>query len=133
MLIKLLYAVAKPKSYEKRSLRLRRITLNAYVADTYMKSMFGLMFWKRLKFNEAMLLSFAWESRLGTAIAMQNMRFPIDILWLSAEGRIVDMHSNARPEKIYYPAQKAKYVLEVNTGVIKKSGAKRGDMIRTGF
>lgn len=52
---------------------------------------------------------------------MKEMKFPIDIVWFDDEKKPVGITRNLTPEsypKIFYPPQKVRYVLEVNTGII---------------
>lgn len=52
---------------------------------------------------------------------MKEMNFPIDIIWLDDNWRIVDLTENISPNDFpttYRPRAPARYVLEVNTGFI---------------
>jgi hypothetical protein len=92
--------------------------------------MIGLMFRQRIMEDECMLFVFSNESRQG--IWMRNMRFPIDIMWIGKGGRIVDLVEEAMPssKQIYEPSGDAKYVLETNSGFIKRNRIKKGDTVR---
>jgi len=65
---------------------------------------------------------------------MKDMLIPIDIIWISAEGRVVDIQT-AQPEpgipdpqlKLYNPNGEAKYVLEVRVGLPAEKGVQVGD------
>jgi hypothetical protein len=58
-------------------------------------------------------------------IWMKNTRIPLDVLWLDAEGGIVDraalMPCTSDPCSVRTPSGPARYVLEVNQGVLPKS------------
>ena len=63
---------------------------------------------------------------------MKDMNFPIDIIWMGSDMRIVDLTENASPES--YPAEftsrtPAQYVLEVPEGTIKKQNFHIGDVV----
>ena len=68
---------------------------------------------------------------------MKNMLIPIDIIWISADGRVVDVQT-ARPEpgvpdpqlRRYNPNGEAKYVLEVRAGLAAEQGVQAGDEAR---
>ena len=68
------------------------------------------------------------------AFWMKDMLIPIDIIWISAEGRVVDVQT-AQPEpgvadpqlKRYIPSGEAKYVLEVRAGLAAEKGVRAGD------
>jgi uncharacterized membrane protein (UPF0127 family) len=65
------------------------------------------------------------------------MLIPIDIIWISTEGRVVDIQT-AQPEpgvpdpqlKRYNPSGEAKYVLEVRAGLAAEKGVQVGDGAR---
>ena len=55
---------------------------------------------------------------------MKEMNFPIDILWLDDDFKIVDAWINAEPSsypKTFIPKNKTRYVLETNPGEIATS------------
>jgi hypothetical protein len=68
------------------------------------------------------------------AIWMRDMLIAIDIIWISADGRVVDIRT-ARPEpgvadaelRRYYPRDPASYVLEVRAGLAAEKGVQVGD------
>lgn len=69
------------------------------------------------------------ESREG--IWTFGMRFPIDVLWINSENRVVDMHENFKPWRPpVYPMKKSAKVLELNAGVIKKTRTTEGDILK---
>ena len=50
---------------------------------------------------------------------MKEMNFPLDIIWLDSEQKIIDIRSNLQPDsypKTFSPNQPAQYVLEVPAG-----------------
>ena len=54
---------------------------------------------------------------------MKEMNFPIDIIWLDDNWRVIDLTKNISEKdfpKIYQPRLPARYVLEVNAGFIAK-------------
>ena len=65
---------------------------------------------------------------------MKDMLISIDIIWISAGGRVVDIQT-AQPEpgvadpqlKRYNPSGEATYVLEVRAGLASDKGVKAGD------
>lgn len=66
---------------------------------------------------------------------MPNMHFPIDIIWISDEKKILGIHENVPPEtdmanpKFYTPPAPARYVLEVNAGFSRTHGFRAGDSV----
>lgn len=66
------------------------------------------------------------------AFWMKDMNFPIDIIWISGDQRIVFIKKDARPElypEAYAPDMDAMYVLEVPAGFAEKYDLKFGDRV----
>ena len=61
---------------------------------------------------------------------MKDMHFPIDILWISDDFRVVHIEEHAAPESyphVFYPDAPARYVLEIPAGSSARAGIVRGD------
>jgi len=105
--------------------------IKAEIADNPLTQTKGLMFHKPLAENEGMLFIFGREDIYS--FWMMNVSFPIDIIWLSSEKKIVYVVENARPCfldcKLYATDKKAKYVLEVKDGFVKKHKLTAGDKL----
>ena len=135
MLTKLLYLIFKPK-YKSKVININGKGIKCYIADTFMKKMFGLMYWENLNSNEGMLFIVRRPSRPG--IWMLDMKFPIDIIWLDKEERVVDIAQKVEPCrsifncKVYYPNKDSSYVLELAAGAAKKLKIVRGIKIAIG-
>lgn len=72
--------------------------------------------------NAAMLFIFDTDDHWG--IWMKDMKFPIDIIWLDKDYTVVDIKENASPESypdVFRPRVPARYVLEVNAGVVSNN------------
>lgn len=84
----------------------------------------GLMFRESLEENMGML--FIFDSEDYHPFWMKNMNFPIDIIWLSSDFKVVHIEQNVQPCKtdcqVYTPAKPARYVLEINTGFTERNG-----------
>jgi uncharacterized membrane protein (UPF0127 family) len=84
-----------------------------------------------LKKNEGMLFLFGREGKYD--IWMPNMNFSIDIIWMDSSSKILKIVEDAKPcESIfecpaYASPDNARYVLELNAGVAKKAGMKKGE------
>jgi uncharacterized protein len=62
---------------------------------------------------------------------MKDMNFPIDILWLDENKRIVHIEKDVPPEsypEYFVPTADSKYVLELNAGQVQKNNIKLGDI-----
>ena len=56
--------------------------------------------------------------------------YPIDVLFLSKNNIVVDKKENFRPFSFYSSKEKAKYVIELPNGVIRKTKTEIGDKIK---
>ena len=83
-----------------------------------------------LKTNKGMLFVFPQSG--SYPFWMKDMNFPIDMIWLDENLRVVYIKRNARPEsypEIYESKILSKYVLEVVSGFADKNNLKEGDKI----
>jgi uncharacterized membrane protein (UPF0127 family) len=114
-----------------RKVCIRDLCVRAEVADTPLVRQNGLMYRDNLGPKEGMLFIFEREGKHN--FWMKNMRIPLDIIWLSADKRIVHIVSNAQPcrENCYVlgAGEASKYVLEVNAEFAVKHRLKTGDVL----
>ena len=90
----------------------------------------GLMFRRAMAPDAGMLFVFS-ESRIQS-FWMHNTLIPLDMLFIAADGRIVDIHERAVPlsdESIVSKAP-ARAVLELNGGTAARLGIAPGDVVR---
>lgn len=79
----------------------------------------GLMFRRALGESEGLLLVEGYASRMGTAIHMLFMAFPIAVIWLDEAFRVVDK-AYARPWRLLYmPSRPARYTLEAAPSLLE--------------
>jgi uncharacterized membrane protein (UPF0127 family) len=102
-------------------------TVLADVADSSPARYNGLSGTTGLKDGQAMLFVFDYPSTWP--IWMKDMNYPIDVIWLDKDKTVVDVASDLSPSS--YPnsfasKQPALYVLEVNSGFIKRHDIKVG-------
>ena len=70
---------------------------------------------------------FVFEEETKQGFWMKNMLISLDLIFISDEGKIVDIKHNFKPCRsvlicgIYKPTKAAKYVLEVNAGFCEKN------------
>jgi uncharacterized membrane protein (UPF0127 family) len=93
----------------------------------------GLMFRPALPLDRGMV--FVFETADFHGIWMKNCRFPIDILWLDEEKKIVHVAESVPPCKadpcpVYNPMRKASYVVELNAGQARREKAVVGAAVR---
>ncbi len=84
----------------------------------------GLMFHKKLK-DTCMIFDLGKEKKVS--FHMFFVFFPIDIIFLDGNKRIVDMKENFMPFTIYNNKSPAKYAVELPEGTIKKTQTRIGD------
>ncbi|MBL7156043.1 MAG: DUF192 domain-containing protein [Candidatus Pacebacteria bacterium] len=92
----------------------------------------GLMFRKYLGTKKGML--FVFENQEKHSFWMKNTLIPLDIIWINENQKVVFISKNTQPCKQEYCAsvssdEDAKYVLEINAGLVKKIGLNIGDKI----
>jgi uncharacterized membrane protein (UPF0127 family) len=96
----------------------------------------GLMFRPSLALDHGMLFLFDQPDFHG--IWMKNCKFPIDILWLDEERKVVHLDEavppcTAKEDKscpVYYPLRRASYVVELNSGQARREKAVVGSAIK---
>lgn len=63
---------------------------------------------------------------------MKNTNFPLDILWLDSDKKVVDIELNISPDTYpasFCPEKAAKYALEVNSGLSQQEGVGLGSQL----
>ena len=100
------------------------------IADTPNARQLGLMYVKELPTDEGML--FIFKDEKARSFWMKNTLIALDILYFSADRKLVSAQLNAQPCRAdpcrSYPSTgPAKYVLELAAGVGSKLGLKPGD------
>ncbi len=83
--------------------------------------------------NKGMLFVFDHDDRYR--FWMKDVKFPIDIIWLDRQDRIVAVGENvppcvADPCPVYMPPAEARYVLEVGAGFSRAHGLKPGGRVK---
>lgn len=106
------------------------LKIYAEIADNDTARETGLSGREKIPENMGMLFIFDSEHRLG--FWMPDMKFPLDMIFFDSNYKIVDIAENEQPcatksDCPVYVSKPAKYVLEVNAGVVKKNKIKIGD------
>lgn len=106
-----------------------KIYFDVELAETWEQRKKGLMFRKNLDKNKGMLFIFPNESFIK--MWMKNTMIPLDIIFFSKERVVVDIIENAKKmsDTIIISKVKAKYALEINSGLVKKLNINLGDNI----
>jgi hypothetical protein len=98
------------------------------VADTEARRERGLMQRDSMESDHGMIFLFTDERPLS--FWMKNTRFPLDILYLDAGGKIVSIKQMKPYDLKGVPSDgPAKYAIELNEGMAAKAGVKAGDQL----
>jgi len=105
-------------------------TVKLELADTEAQRDKGLSERDELPDGWGMLFDFKQDGdwRMWTV----QMRFPIDIVWLDSNKKVVHVKNNARPADYperYHAPEPSRYVIELNAGHAAELGIKNGDFI----
>lgn len=105
--------------------------LVADIADTASKRERGLSGRAHLEPRQAMLFVFPEDGKW--AIWMKNMRFAIDVVWLDANKKVVDIEHGVPPSsypKNFAPDRPARYILELAEGTASAKNIRIGIQAR---
>lgn len=130
-----------PQPSVSRTIQLHGQTIRVLLADTPETRQIGLGGRDRLAQDEGMLFIFPED---GTyAFWMKDMRFSIDILWLSAPDRlsrdgsatatVVHIAPDVSPDTYpqdFMSTKPARYVLELPAGFVRENNVTIGDIVR---
>ena len=84
----------------------------------------GLMFSRKKK-----TLIFIFKKEKIIPLHMFFVFYPIDVIFLNKNKKVVEIKQNLRPFAFYIPKNKAKYVIELPHKTIRKTKTKLGDTI----
>jgi uncharacterized membrane protein (UPF0127 family) len=101
------------------------------VAQTSVERQKGLSGHMPLLENSGMLFVFDRPDDYG--FWMKDMFFPLDIIWISNDYRVVHLEKNISPDTyptVYYAGVPVLYVLEISAGQIDKNNIKIGDFLK---
>jgi uncharacterized protein len=124
----------KLQTFEKSNLVIETSTgpkhFDVELAVTPAQEEQGLMYREHLDPDAGML--FVFNDTAPRSFWMKNTLIPLDMLFIAADGRIVDIHERAVPlSEDLIPSQvPARAVLELNGGTVARLGIKIGDVVR---
>jgi uncharacterized protein len=119
--------------YLKAKVTVKGFELNADVPITSELMVKGLAVKNQLKESEAML--FVFEESAQHSFWMKDMKFPIDIMWLDSDGKVVHIEQNLQPCvsvltcTSYSPDIDSQYVLETVAGFSQRHNTSVGTNI----
>ncbi len=98
----------------------KKIIDDARLASGFWGNFRGLMFEREENFDYALVFELPLETRLGASVHMMFVFFPIDIVFLNAQKKVVDK-ATLRPWALNYtPRVPAKYFVEMPLGCARK-------------
>ena len=99
-----------------------QVMVDIEIADTDFDTQTGLMYRDSMKDNQGML--FVFEDEQPRSFYMKNTRIPLDLIFINKNKKIVSFQKNAQPfdERSLPSNVPAKYVLEVNAGLVDSWG-----------
>ena len=128
-------AAPSPTPPESVQVHIRELVIQAETAVTAEERGQGLSDRQSLAEGAGMLFFMAEERVPG--FHMNNMLMPLDFVWISTNGTVVDLtenvpHPAANDGEVLTgisPGEPVKYVLEVNSGVIETWDLRIGDLV----
>lgn len=97
------------------------IARKVVIADTFLSRMVGLLNRDSLFENEALVITRC------QSIHMFFMRFPIDVLFVGKDNRVVGLVENIKPFRLSPIFFKSNYAVELCSGTIAKTRISIGD------
>tara|TARA_R110002050_G_scaffold281956_1_gene429622 strand:- start:31528 stop:32010 length:483 start_codon:yes stop_codon:yes gene_type:complete len=106
-----------------------KVILNIEIADTDFDIQTGLMYRDYMKQNQGML--FVFKDFKERYFYMKNTHIPLDLIYIDDAYKIISFQKNAKPfDESSLPSKApAKYVLEINAGLIDNWKLSVGDII----
>lgn len=120
-------------TYDKVIFPRQKLVIKVEIAKTEKQRVIGLMGREHLAANNGML--FIFEQQAIQRVWMKKTSIPLDVIFISAKGRVVYYFKYLQPCEnkvctIYESVNKAKFMLEVNAGVIDHEDIKIGDVMK---
>ncbi len=105
------------------------VSLDIEIADTDFDIQTGLMYRNSMEKNQGML--FVFEDESERYFYMKNTKIPLDIIYVNNGKTIVSFQKNTKPfDETSLPSNApAKYVLEINAGLVDSWNLKVGDSL----
>ena len=72
---------------------------------------------------------FVFKRPRAVSITMMFVFFPIDLMFLDKNKKIVEIKESLKPWSFYNPKYPACYIIEVDSGVVSKTRIKIGDIL----
>ena len=93
------------------------------LANSFGLRLRGLMFYPAMPGIDGLMLSPA------NSVHTFWMRFPLDLIFLDCNGKVILTYSNITPNRIYPAVKGADYVLETTAGTVAKHDIQKQDSL----
>jgi uncharacterized membrane protein (UPF0127 family) len=119
-------------SYKQKKACFEKNCFNVELAVTDEEKTKGLMYRPYLEKNNGML--FVYDDEGIKNFWMKNTLIPLDLIWINEDMEVVFVKEKAQPCSdscpIITPNKKAKYVLEINSGLVKELNIRLNDEVK---
>lgn len=107
-----------------------KVVIDIEIADNEYETQTGLMYRNSMENNQGML--FVFDDVTERSFYMKNTKIPLDLIFIDEDKTIVSFQKNAKPfdENSLPSNAPAKYVLEVNAGLVDTWELSVGDKIQ---
>ena len=110
------------------------VSLRVEIAQTTEERTQGLS--GRASLEDGVGLLFIFPKADYHSMWMKDMNFPIDIIWISEDLKVVSMNDNVTPDsypRTFRPKQPARYAIEVSELYLETFGIREGQSVRMPF
>ena len=111
-------------------IRIGNIPIRVEIVNSYEERATGLSGRNSLEGIDGLL--FVFPEADYHAIWMKNMKFPIDIIWISEDLTVISIEKNVTPQSypnLFRPPRPAKYILETNIHYADTFGIRTGQSV----
>ena len=108
---------------------IKNITRKTIIAENFRECKTAFSKAIGLMLSKPKPLVFVFPDEKIVPLHMFFVFYPIDVLFLNKEKKVVEMKENFRPFTFYTPNKKARYIIELPKKTIRKSKTEVGDLI----
>lgn len=101
----------------------RHLIEKGKVADSFWTRLRGLIGHDPLEAGEGLMI------KPCKSVHMFFMRYPIDVIYVSGSGKVVELAPELQPNRVGPVVREASFVLEVPAGTIARTGTQVGDQV----